>query len=334
MSGSVEENSVEQESVRSPLRRIARLTAPQRDSYGPTNAEIGALALLNQQGGPQMIGYLAGLQSDRTQATDAYRDDLTAVNALQNIMDERGNRTELRRLDDSMIRVGAQNPVGASAFPRIQALAGPEGTSALAQLRAANLALTGSQTAENNAQAQRALREGGGSAGPSIDPTVLIARDQNFVNNAVRNDPLARRLADEVTAARQALSRFDPLITANVPAQQAEREAAQATLDRAMAALEARRLRVAEEARARLPQRNAPTQTQQPPADTSQAPAAAPPAARTDEGGSQTPRLSTAQLSASIAAARSRGNNDAAIQQRLLAAGYTAEQIQEAMRMR
>lgn len=325
MSGSVEENSVEAQGVTSPLRRIARLSAPSREAYATTPAEINALALLNQQGGPQMIGYLAGLQSDRTQATDAYRDDLVEVNQQQARLARLADAREGRGQDIRLATSFMNTPNAGSLLQIMQPLFTPEGVREAQRFTSTALAERESKTAENNAQAQRAMREGGGN-GRTTDPTVLIARDQNFVNNAVRNDPLARRLADEVTAARQALSRFDPLITANVPAQQAEREAAKAALDRAMAALEARRNAVREEAQARLPQRNAPAQTPQPPAGTPQTPAAAPQAARTDEA--SPPPMDR------IARARANGWTDAQLRVQLAREGLNAEQINEMLRPR
>jgi hypothetical protein len=321
MSGSVEENSVEQQSVTSPLRRIARLTAPQRDAYATPAAEIGALALLNQQGGPQMLGFLAGLQSDRTQATDAYRDDLTAINAQQSALARLAGETERRSQDVNLIRTAMQTPDAASAFSMVRPLLTPDGANTLQRFTDTRLGLRESEAAENRAQAARAA-SGGGGTGDSPDPLIAMSREQRIVDAAVRNDPDVMRLTREAAAARAALTRFDPLIVNSVPSMRQQFDAAQAAANQASQALLEAQQRVREAAVSRLPGR---TQAAPAPVATPQS------VARTDEA---SPPRATSAPTDRIARARANGWTDQQLQQQLQREGMSPAQIQELLRQR
>lgn len=324
MSGSVEENSVEAQGVTSPLRRIARLTAPARDAYAPTPAEINALGLLNQQGGPQMIGFLAGLQSDRTNAQDAYEQQLQQVNAQQSALARMADAREGQQQQVNLARTVLQNPNAASALTMVQPLLTPEGGNILSRFTNTALAERESKTAENNAQAQRALREPTAAGGErELTPSQRLAafgRVEQAAEAEMRRVLAASRQPNTYTISNGTVIPMPgtaPITPEQMAAVRAAGDAARVRMRGEIGALDPRfgRLFAMQQSQAVPQQEPAVTAPQ--------------PVARTDEG---SPRLTTQQLGASIASARARGNNDAAIQQRLLAAGYSAAQIQEAMR--
>lgn len=330
MSGFPDEDAmVETNSVESPLRRISRLTAPRRDAFGPSGAEISALALLNQQGGPQMLGYLAGLNADRLRAQDAFEQNLAEVNAQQSDLARMSDRTARRDQDFSLVRTALNTPNAASAFPSVMAMASPDGQSVLRAFSETTLDGRRADAGLTRARTVDALR-GPSAAAPvgerTLTPPQLLAlrdRVERAGDAAMREVLVTSRQPNTFTLVNgqaMALPGTAPLTPEQVAAANAARDAARA--------------RVRAELSGNPTFRSAleqfyPTQQNAP----APVPAAAPaPAPQPTPQAAQPPAPQVSGLAARVNTARGLGWQDDRIRAQLLREGRSAEEVDAALR--
>jgi hypothetical protein len=320
-----EENIVEQNSVESPLRRISRLTAPRRDAFGPSNAEIGALALLNQQGAPQVLGFLGGLNADRLRAQDAYEQNLDAVNTQQSALARMADATARRGQDVNLARTYMQTPDAGSTLQMLQPLLTPQGVQDARAFTTTRLGLRNSEIALNNARTVDALRgpSGGGRANGGsneLTPPQLIAvrdRVERAGDNAMREVLTRSRAPNSFNISNGQvipLPGTAPLTPAQIAEAQAAREAARQRARTELSALDPRFGRAMESMfGASAPAAPAaPAQATPTPAQAEAAPAQSPHAAR-------------------VANARRLGWNDRQLREQLAREGVPPEEINAAL---
>jgi hypothetical protein len=320
-----EENIVEQNSVESPLRRISRLTAPRRDAFGPGGAETAALALLNQQGGPQMLGFIGGLNADRLRAQDAYEQNLEAVNTQQGEIARRADETARIGQQALLARTFMQNPDAGSALQMLQPLLTPQGVQDARAFTTTRLGLRNSEIALNNARTLDALRgptqaRVTGSEAPLTPPQLIAVRDrvERSGDNAMREVIAQSRSPNTFTVSNGQvipLPGTAPLTPAQIEAAQAAREVARQRARTELGALDPRFSRAMESMFGAPP---APTQAapaQQTPAQTEAAP----------------PQRAASPHAARVATARSNGWTDQQLRQQLAREGLSADEINAAL---
>ncbi len=169
------EPTVFDDSVVAEGARRRRIPGPDARAYTPSQTENTLLSMLNQQGAPQLLGFLMQARGDQQNAIAQQDEALRNQQQLQRASDTERAQLDLRRMDNSLLSALANNAPDAVLGSPILTRLIPQNVSA---------ATVEGIRAHRAAQTARANREsGGGGAGGGNENIPL--RDVRIINRDV-----------------------------------------------------------------------------------------------------------------------------------------------------